>query len=137
MPLVRGYQIECGSSCQSCLPRGFARSCGSSSALTTIVIAPPPAADSVGEVDGERRVSSVVLSGDPLVNPDGRTIVHGAEVQDPSLIARQRGTLDLRRYQHRLKEPFFAIPLKGASGANGTRIRRLHSTSSGCAPCPR
>jgi len=28
IPLVRGYQIECGSRSQSCLPRGFARSWG-------------------------------------------------------------------------------------------------------------
>jgi hypothetical protein len=36
MPVVRGYQMECGWSCQSCFPRGFARSSGSSSARTTI-----------------------------------------------------------------------------------------------------
>ncbi len=36
MPVVRGYQIECGSSFQSCLPRGFSRSSELSSARTTI-----------------------------------------------------------------------------------------------------
>jgi hypothetical protein len=35
MPLVRGYQMACGSSSQSCFPRGFARSAGSSAARTT------------------------------------------------------------------------------------------------------
>ena len=34
MPVVRGYQIECGSSSQSCLPRGLARSAGSSSSTS-------------------------------------------------------------------------------------------------------
>jgi hypothetical protein len=40
MPDVRGYQIECGNGCQSCLPRGFARSSGSSSASTVTVWRP-------------------------------------------------------------------------------------------------
>jgi hypothetical protein len=40
MPVVRGYQIECGSSSQSCLPRGLARSAGSSSTNTVTVCLP-------------------------------------------------------------------------------------------------
>ena len=40
MPVVRGYQMACGSSCQSCLPRGLARSCGSSSTSTVTVWRP-------------------------------------------------------------------------------------------------
>ena len=35
MPVVRWYQMECGSACQSCLPRGFETSSGSSSTRTT------------------------------------------------------------------------------------------------------
>ncbi len=35
IPVVLGYQMECGSNFQSCLPRGLARSAGSSSARTT------------------------------------------------------------------------------------------------------
>jgi hypothetical protein len=40
MPVVRGYQIECGSSSQSCLPRGLARSAGSSSTNTVTTCLP-------------------------------------------------------------------------------------------------
>ena len=40
MPVVRGYQIACGSVCQSCLPRGLVRSCGSSIAITVTVCRP-------------------------------------------------------------------------------------------------
>ena len=52
MPVVRGYQMECGSSCQSCLPRGLATSCGSSCASTTSSCSnpsdgPPPSSASV------------------------------------------------------------------------------------------
>jgi hypothetical protein len=38
MPVVRGYQIAWGWSCQSCLPRGFARSAGSSNARTVMTL---------------------------------------------------------------------------------------------------
>jgi hypothetical protein len=51
MPVVRGYQIECGSSFQSCLPRGLARSAGSSSTRTTIVWGPPSTSRSVSSTE--------------------------------------------------------------------------------------
>ena len=41
MPVHRGYQMLCGFSCQSCLPRGLARSQGSSWACTTTSSSPP------------------------------------------------------------------------------------------------
>lgn len=47
MPVVRLYQIACGSSFQSCLPRGMRTSNGSSSARTTIACSSPSASASV------------------------------------------------------------------------------------------
>ena len=47
IPVVRGYQMECELSFQSCFPRGFARSCGSSNARTTISCVPFSASASV------------------------------------------------------------------------------------------
>ncbi len=59
IPVVRGYQIECGSSCQSCLPRGLARSRG-------IVLGADHdlalrcAVEEWRQVDRERRVSAAM-----------------------------------------------------------------------------
>ncbi len=78
-----GYQIECGSSCQSCLPRGFARSAGSSSARTTSVCVPGD--EQIGDVGRERRVAAFVANRERAVDPHGRGVVHGAEVEEQAL----------------------------------------------------
>ena len=81
MPVVRGYQMECGSSCQSCLPRGFARSSGSSSARMTISHARPSQA--IGDVEAEWRVAALVPTDRYAVDPDGGREIDGAAVEDP------------------------------------------------------
>ena len=44
IPVVRGYQIECGSSSQSCFPRGISSSDGSSMTSTSITARPSSSA---------------------------------------------------------------------------------------------
>ena len=89
MPVVRGYQMECGLSCQSCFPRGLARSCGSSSARTTISSVPDRAASVTSAANGVYPPSCG--TDDVPVRPDGRVVVDGPEVEDQPLAARGRG----------------------------------------------
>ena len=71
MPVVRGYQIECGSSCQSCLPRGFVKSCGSSSTYT-VTVCLPDSSSKVGDVGPKRCVSAFVRDRETTIDPNAR-----------------------------------------------------------------
>ena len=82
IPVVRGYQIECGSSCQSCLPRGLARSCGSSSARTTTGNG---TAGPSGDVEAEWRVTAFVIADALPVDPDRGVVIDGPEMQNHAL----------------------------------------------------
>ena len=135
IPVVRGYQIECGWSCQSCLPRGLARSCGSSSARTTISHSRP-----VGEirhVHAEGRIATVMSARKRAVDPDRRLPVDGAEVENPAPApAGISGSSHCWRYQHVRKKSVRPMPLAGASGAKGTRMRLSQRASVGYCQTP-
>ena len=84
MPVVRGYQMECGWSCQSCLPRGFERSAGSSWAQTTTVCS-ALGIQVGGDVGEEGRVAAFVLGRELSVHPDLGAVVDRAEVEDQAV----------------------------------------------------
>ena len=67
-------------SCQSCLPRGFARSDGSSYGADHDALQ-RPVVEQIGDVERERRVAALVLAAGRAVDPDGRAVIDGPEVQ--------------------------------------------------------
>src|SRR5437667_2361411 len=72
MPVVRGYQMECGSSCQSCLPRGLERSRGSSYARTVIVCGRLDKTESVISTKKGVYPPSCVVAGKSLIQTVAR-----------------------------------------------------------------
>ena len=89
IPVVRWYQITCGSGCQSCLPRGWVTSVGRSSRpddehlLATV-------SHRVGDVQGERRVPTLVPPDEGSAHPHVGPVVDRAEVQEHPLTATGR-----------------------------------------------
>ena len=127
IPVVRGYQMECGSSFQSCLPRGFSRSAGSSFART-IISCGSPASRCVGDFEREGRVAPSWWQRLDAVDPYGGRIVHCAEVQHQPLAGRQIGFGHLQAIPdgavearcHQCRWPLFREQM--GPGWNGPRL---------------
>jgi hypothetical protein len=83
IPHVRGYQIECGDSCQSCLPRGWARSFGSSIAHDDRLRLRLP--QEPRHVDRDRRESALMTRRQLTADPDRRVVVDRSKVQEETV----------------------------------------------------
>ena len=70
-----------GSSCQSCLPRGFVRSSGSSSTRTTSRCC-GSAPDELGDVERPGHVPAGVLASVAAVDPDPCAVINRAKMQN-------------------------------------------------------
>lgn len=82
MPVVRWYQIACGSGSQSCLPRGMRPSSGSSNARTTTAWSSLRGVEGGGDVEREGSLATLVGSDHGPIHPDHGLVVDGAEVQE-------------------------------------------------------